>query len=294
MKIIDITREQLGSAFHVMVVLSNAEEFRGREAVDRAFDEVVRIERTYSRFSQDNELARLNARVGEWVTVSSELYRLIQWGVALQQKTEGAFDLSVKTVLEGWGYDATYSLQEGRAGRIGAIELAEDGRVRLQAEIELGGLGKGYALDQMVSFLKEFPHFCVNAGGDLWAQGHDVTGKPWKVLFEHPTDPSQAIGSVEVDGLALACSSPSRRAWRGRHHLVDPHTGAPAQNMLAVYTQATSGLWADAYATALFVMGYERARERVADYSVEAMLIGPQGQIHRTPGFGGELFMEAE
>jgi len=214
---------------------------------------------------------------------------LIQQGEKLKVVTQGAFDLSVKSVLEGWGYDADYSLQEKKRGSCGLVEM-KDGRVRLECPIEIGGLGKGYAVDQMLKHLNDFKNICVNAGGDLWAKGVNEKDELWKVGFEHPTDPTQAIGTVEVDGLALACSSPSRRQWRDRHHLVNPKTGEPAKDMMAVYTQSSSVMEADAYATALFVMGYEQAKDSLEKFPVEAMLISPKGAIHRSSGFKGELF----
>jgi thiamine biosynthesis lipoprotein len=280
----------------VTVVLGAEEdEERARAAVALAFAEADRIEQTYSRFLEGNELSRLNARVGQWTAVSEEFYKLIEFGERVKQKTGGAFDLTVKTILEGWGYDANYSLKESVPGHTGRIDLLE-GKVRLRAAMELGGLGKGYAIDRMDSFLQDFENVCINAGGDLRVRGDDSElRRGWRIVFEHPTDITKGIGFVDASDLALACSSPSRRSWRDKHHLVDARNGQPASDMLAVYTQSSAALLADAYSTALFVMGYEKAKALLgADGSlcglVEAMLIGPDGKIFLSAGFQGELF----
>ena len=300
----------LGTPIILQVVCE--EESIARGLVRDAFEECARIEKCYSRFLDNNILSGLNARVGELVEVEEELYRLLEFGVRLKEKTEGAFDLSVKAILERWGYDKSYRFLEDSSEKTrpsGAIELDEGGdsgafRVRLSAPIELGGLGKGYAIDRMVNILygecgegRAVRGFCINAGGDLFVKGGDENGDPWKIVFEHPQDVTLGIGEVKLYGpMALASSSPSRRHWKNgeklRHHLVDPRTGDPADQMLSVYVQAPAGLLADAYSTALFVLGFERARELLPSFPVEAMLISPRGEIWKSEGFKGELYRE--
>lgn len=294
---IEVKRVQLGTPIVLTVVTEN--EVAAREAVGRAFEECMRIENSYSRFTEGNELAALNARLGKWTTVSAELFQLIAFAKRVGEKTAGAFDLSVKSILEGWGYDSNYSLREGFPGQTGTVEF-ENGRVRISAPIELGGLGKGYVLDCMLSFLSDFPNVHLNAGGDLTVRGVNEEGKPWRIVFEHPEDVSRAIGYLDTTSLALACSSPSRRRWKtrgkdsaspsDRHHLVDPRTGKPANAMLAVYTQSSSALLADVYSTALFVLGYEEARKLLPTLPVAALLVSPDGKIFRSEGFQGILF----
>lgn len=282
------SHELLGSVFRFDVVIRDEQTVETvRRLIEQGVQEARIFEQRYSRFIDNNDLAEINSSVGEWIELEDELYDLVECGVQLNQRSLGAFNLTVKSVLEGWGYDAQYRLKEGDGGgEIGVIELdSELRRMRATEPIELGGLGKGYVLDRLVERLSFFENFCVNASGDLWAQGVREEGRPWEVYFEHPTDPQLAIGSVEVDGFALACSSPSRRSWNGKHHLVDARRQIPASQMLAVYTQAATGLLADAYATTLFVMGYEAAKLALPEFPVEAMLISPEGAIFRTDGF---------
>lgn len=320
----------LGTKVWVKVVCENDEKASAEKAVTEIFIWVRNFEQKYSRFIAGNFLANLNARIGEWVQTAddsrrhgalasdAELFELLKFAEDLKKKTGGAFDLSVKEILENWGYDAQYSFKEkknfeknpedGRAQAIKFSEKAGKKYVKLSSPIELGGVGKGYAVDKMGEKLQDFPGFFINAGGDILTKGRDENGKKWRIYFEHPTDPQQVIGFVDAENLALACSSPSKRKWRDKHHLVDPLTKKPADKMLAVYTQAglsgrqgQAGLLADAYATALFVMGYRRAREFLVNMFVrrsqvkgsvfiEAMLVDVSGEIFRTDGFQGELF----
>ena len=239
-----------------------------------------------------NVLAELNGRVGKWTDVDEEFFELIRFACDLKEMTGGAFDLTVKSVLDSWGYDSEYSFSEKDAGACGEIELRE-GQVKISDEIDLGGIGKGYALDRMVKCLERLDDFFINAGGDIYAKGKDVD-VPWRVLFEDPTDITQAIGFVDVSDMALASSNPNKRKWSDKHHLVDPRSLRPADEMMAVYTQAETCLLADAYSTALFVLGYEGAKKMVEDFPVEAMLVSPRGEIYRTSGFKGELFLESD
>ncbi len=311
MKRFTFEERHLGTPIVLQLVVE-AEEFENEKAgqfmAQLCFEECHRIEMAYSRFLDDNELSRLNAQLGFWAPVDEELFHLLEFGERLRQRTAGAFDLSVKGILEGWGYDKNYSFEEALAGQTGSFDLRRSEElgfeVRLSVPVELGGLGKGYAVDRMVNLLnghcgelRMLKGFCINAGGDLFVQGGDENGEPWRIAFEHPTDTSLAMGEVKLYGpAALAASSPSRRQWtngeKRRHHLVDPRSGEAAENMLAVYTQAPAALLADAYSTALFVLGFEAAQALLPELPVEAMLIGPQGQVWRSEGFKGELYLE--
>ncbi len=325
MKLIEKDYEVLGTTVWMKVVVQaesvKAAHLKAGRVMQEAFAWAKAFEQKYSRFIDGNFLANLNERVGEWVEVDEELYGLLKFAGEVKAKTRGAFDLGVKRILESWGYDKNYSFVEKRVGGddFGQIELTEDGdkrQVKISGQIELGGIGKGYAVDKMAEKLKDFSGYFVNAGGDILAKGCDEQGKKWRIYFEHPGDPEQVIGFVDAGDLALACTSPSKRKWvvhserhdgrfpqsasclsstlavKNKHHLVDPKTGEPADKMAAVYTQAENCLLADSYATALFVMGYAKARKLLEDgRPVEAMLIDVSGEIFRTKGFQGELFM---
>lgn len=264
------------------------------EAIDKAFLKCERIQNQFSRFRRGNELAYLNERLGQWVKVSEEFYNLLKFAHFLNEFSDGTFDISVKGILESWGYDENYSFKEAGEGKLGKLYLRENFEVKITAPVELGAIGKGYTVDQMIKYLENFDNFCVNAGGDIYARGCEVDGKPWKVVFEHPVNKDEAIGFVNVDDLALASSSPSRRSWSDKHHLVDALKKSPASEMLAVYTQAKSLMMADGFSTALFVMGYEKAKACLEDLPVEAMLVGSDGEISVSEGFKGQLFLSEQ
>lgn len=138
-KVTKKSREVLGTQITLTVIGEAPEIAMGR--MDRAFMECDRIQSLYSRFIEGNDLWQFNQKLGEWVEVSEELFGLLEMGVRAHERTEGAFDLTVKSVLEGWGYDSNYSLKESLPGELGNIELdSERRRVRISAPVDLGGL----------------------------------------------------------------------------------------------------------------------------------------------------------
>lgn len=290
---VDKIEEIIGTQVRIIAFCESEADL---EKVKKAFEECRRIEKKYSRFLANTELAKLNSQIGEWVEVDEEFFSLVRFGFELNEKTEGAFDLEVKGILESWGYDKKYSFEEKKMEKNRStgqkIFLKDGGYVKILEEIELGGLGKGYAIDRMADCLSGIRNFSINAGGDIFAKGRDFEDKVWRFLFEHPTDIKKAIGFVEVDGFALACSSPTKRKWLDKHHLVDSKKNQPADQMSAVYTQAKSALIADAYSTALFVLGFEKAKKMMGKFPVEAMLVSPIGEIFQTEKFRGELFVK--
>ncbi len=300
--VLDEKEEILGSVIRITVVVPFTLRQKAQKAMEAAFEECRRLDREYSRFKIDNQLSKLNAQLDDWQEVTDELFFLLEQGQHIFQKTGGAFNLGVKSLLEQWGYDSKYSFQpspEHHSGQQEAAdffknppyELSASRKVKLFYPVELGGLGKGYALDLMKKVLEDFDVFCIDAGGDLYARGTPQKNKPWEIFFEHPLDLQQAIGKVDVSGFFLAASNPLKRKWAEKyHHLVDPKSQKPADQMLAVYTQADSGLLADAYSTALFVLGYDDAKKNLPFFPVQAMLVSPSGEIYRTSKFQGELF----
>ena len=300
--VVDKQQHVLGSKIRITVAVSEDENRTAVEnTVDEAFAECERLDNQYSRFKDNNLLADLNSKIGQWQQVNAELFFLLKEAEQMSLKTDWAFDLGVKAMLENWGYDKDYSFKtneladdERNKNELRNKEsfiLGEDDKVKLFRPIEFGGLGKGYALDLIAAKLKAFKNVCVDAGGDLFAKGKPAVDTPWRIFFEHPKNTNEAIGEVNVDGFFLASSNSLKRRWAQYHHLVDPKTQSPAKDMLAVYTQASSGLLADAYSTALFVIGFNKAIKLLEDLGIEAMLVSSEGKIFRTDGFKGKLYL---
>lgn len=245
-------------------------------AIENAFGEFDRIVKKYTRFNQDSELSNLNRRSGESTQVSEEFFMLIENMLQIAQQTNGAFDPTVIDFLEMYGYDASYdfsklddeSLQKKiknhSDSRAHWNEIVMDRKnllVTLQKNqrIDLGGIGKGYAIDCAAKRLLEVTDkFLIDGGGDVYAHGLNDKKEPWvvalKALDEQKNE--KIIGGMELQNEALASSGSWARKVKQFHHLIDPKTGKPVEtDYSTVFVKAPTAAEADAWATALFVGG---------------------------------------
>jgi thiamine biosynthesis lipoprotein len=134
--------------------------------------------------------------------------------------------------------------------------------------IDLGGIGKGYGVDQAVRALREWgiQNALVNVGGDLYALGVSEDGDPWTVGVRSPDDPNGLVTSLEMSDRAVATSGDYHQFFehggQRYHHLLDPRTGSPSRGRLrSVTVAAESCMDADAGATTAFVTSVSNARK---------------------------------
>ena len=154
-----------------------------------------------------------------------------------------------------------HDLAAGGGCHIGGGEIVLEPGVRL----DLGGIGKGYAVDRAAELLGRFGPALVNAGGDMACRGGS-----WPVGVEIPDDPL----TIALERGALATSGSDRRRWAGGHHLIDPFTGRPADSpYLRVTVAAATAVEAEVRAKAIF-LGAD------AD-GVDAVIVGCDGRVQR-------------
>ena len=267
----------------------------------QCFGEISRIENEYSRFLQNSKLSLANSRLGKWQAVSPEFFFLIKKSLEFSKNTAGSFDITVKSALEDLGYknpsmpknpDEKNPLLGIRRALEGKILLDEkNSRILLNSQIDFGGLGKGFAIDRAAQILgkNKISRYCINAGGDLYAKS-DPGESEWEILLEHPDDSSRAIGKIKLNSKSLAASAPNKRKWGNSHHLIDPKTQKSAQGAKCIFVLANSAIEADAYATALFVCGFEKGIELSKTLPVEILFASNEGKMYQSPGFDAEIF----
>jgi thiamine biosynthesis lipoprotein len=240
-------------------------------AAARAFSDV---ERRFSRFLAASELSRLNARTRHRVHASAEMLSLLARALNLHHVTGGTFDPSILPELEASGYDRSFELITGEAELpsrtrsvrgFANIEIDhERGVVTLprSLRIDLGGIGKGWAVDKAAQILAPCGDYLVNAGGDVFASGSDGYHGGWSAAVEHPYT-GGAVSTVVLRNQAIATSTTTRRQWMSagepRHHLVDPRTGACARSGVASASViAATTVEADVFAKTALILGEER------------------------------------
>lgn len=267
----------------IELLLDADDEEQAQSAFRAVEEEFERLEAMLSRFRPDSELSRLN-RDGR-ILAPPDLERVVGLALEARERTAGRFDPTVYDALARAGYDRSFeqvepdaeddSRQGARCGGRVTIDPAT-GRVEIEPgfHIDLGGIGKGYAVDRAIEILAVVGPCLVNAGGDLAVRGD----KSWPIGVEGgPT--------LELTRGAIATSGRDRRHWRRgdeeRHHLIDPATGRPAEtDLLRVTVVASTAIEADVLAKTLFLGGEQEA----AAAGVPALLVCADGRTRLVGG----------
>ena len=241
----------------VEILLDVEPSERAGRALDRAEAEFERLEQIMSRFRDDSELSLLN-RHGRISRASPDLVRVVELALEARTATGGRFDPTVHDAVVAAGYDRTFdavapdatSTPGHSSTRCGGNVYVEGLTIELEpgTRLDLGGIGKGYAVDRVAELLAVTGPCLVNAGGDL-----AVRGGSWPVGV---TDEL----TLELSQGAIATSGRDRRRWlrdgQERHHLIDPSTGLSATGTpLKVTVVADSAVAAEVAAKAAFLGG---------------------------------------
>jgi len=215
---------------------------RGERALELARREARRIERKFSRYLPDSEVGRINGSQGQPVRVDEETAHLLDYAATCYEVSEGLFDITSGVLRRAWRFDGS--------DRVPAEAIVADllqyvgwGRVAwgdrtltmpAGMEIDLGGIGKEYAVDRAASLIAaEIPDaFVVNFGGDLYASRARRGNRPWNIGVDDPERTGDAtIARIPLSQGGLATSGDARRyiLYRGKRlgHILNPKTGWP-------------------------------------------------------------------
>jgi len=260
---------------------------------------VTHLEARWSRFLPDSDISRLNSADGEAAAVAPETLAIISDAIAWWRATDGRFDPTVLEALIAAGYDRDRATGHGPisdgspAPGCDGIELDCDAStVRLPrgVALDLGGIGKGRAVDVVTESLQHAAGGLIDLGGDLRVWGASPTGDGWPIAIDDLRDGTTAA-VVGLAAGAVATSSTLRRSWRDgdrtAHHLIDPRTGRPVDGELVTVTViAASTAAAEVLAKAALVAGDVPAAQRLlAAHDVAALLVPASGPSIPVGGF---------
>ncbi|KAF1711520.1 thiamine biosynthesis protein ApbE [Pseudoxanthomonas kalamensis DSM 18571] len=229
-----------------------------------------------STWVADSDISRYNrAEAGNWQTLPAAFARVLAAALQVAADSDGAYDPTLGSLVAAWGFGAeggeqrvpdTESLMQARA-RVGWRRLQFDGARLLQpggVALDLSAIAKGYGVDAVVAMLRArgIEAALVDVGGELRGYGRKPDGTPWRVLVEHRDDDDAEPCVLQLDNAAVATSGDRwhRFVADGREysHTLDPRSGRPVDTAPAAVTVvAESAMLADAWATALTVMGLE-------------------------------------
>lgn len=257
--------------------------------------EMRRIEAAYSPYLENSELSRLNQRAARRpVKVSKEMWRLLKASQRVSHLSGGAFDITYASA------GRLYDYREGErpdgntlAAAVAAINykhvvLSRGRRVRFAhpgVYVDLGGIAKGYAVDQAVALLRSrgVTQGMVAAGGDSRILG-DRMGRPWTVGVQNPRDRTKMIALLPLIDTAVSTSGDYERYFEEEgvryHHIIDPGNGDSARELRSVTILGPEGLFTDALSTAVFVLGLDQGLAMIDELpGIDAVIVNGAGEL---------------
>ncbi len=280
----------------IYVQLWSEDPAKGNAAIDAVMADMRRIDDLMSHYKPESQLSQINQRGNrEAVQVDKELFDLIKLSTHYSQITQGAFDITYASVGYLYNYPEHVHPTEAQIkAALPAVNwrnmLLDEAHHTVRFEhpgmrIDLGGIGKGYAVDHGIDILKArgIEHAVVTAGGDTRIIG-DHMGRPWLVAIRHPDDPKKVVTRIPLSDSAMSTSGDYERYFDENgvryHHIIDPHTGHSASKVRSATILAPTATQTDGMSKTAFVLGPEKAMEiinRMPEY--DAVFVAPDGHV---------------
>ena len=288
----------MGTRYSAIIM---SEEVQPAEGLEEAlYAAVDRVDRQMSTWNPDSDLMQLNrAKVDVWTKVPADLFKVLEGAIAINRASSGLFDPAVGSIVDAWGFGATSrepdvksigeQLRQTRMPTHALLELDPEQQAVLkkaQVKLDLCGIAKGYGVDAMAEVLKAFDikSGLVGIDGEMRAIGPKVKDVPWSIALEKPDyNLREAFGMVHLQDAAIATSGDYRH-WvkvgnRTFSHTMDPRRNGPLQNNVAsVSVIAEHCMTADAWATALMVMGAEAGLHVARAKGINALFLIRDGE----------------
>jgi len=269
----------MGTSWHVSYIAADSID---EAAMQHGIEGVLQqVEQSMSTYRADSEISRFNALSPDtWFAVSSDFFMVLSTALVVGRQSEGAYDVTVAPLVGLWGFGPSPALQappaqaaiEKLLDQVGQDKLRLDGeglRIRKLAPLTLdfSSIAKGYAVDRVAHWLTEkgVERYLVEVGGEMKMSGLSHRGDPWRIAIEQPDSGGRSVAAaISVTDSAVATSGDYRNFFEleGRRysHSIDPRSGHPvAHDLVSVTVIHPGAMMADAWATALIVLGRERA-----------------------------------
>ena len=266
------------------IYLYARDEEHAEASCEVAFEEIERLDETLSNYRPSSELSRINRLAAhQAVTTDPEVFALLEAAFDLSRCSNGAFDITVGSLMRAWGFFRG----EGRYPKNEELQLARENvgfdkvhldratrTVRFAApgmELDLGAIGKGYAVDRAVMTLREagIDAALVDAGSStLYAMDAPPDKDGWRLRVPEPRDRSRTVSTVMLRNESLSTSGSYEKFFQiGNQkycHVMDPREGTPVQGVLQTTLIASDSTTTDALSNAMFVMGAPAGSELIA------------------------------
>lgn len=280
--------------------------FLGDTKVNKILDGVDSLYNKYQMltdtYNQDSDIYYINNNDSddEEITIDSELYKIIELGLSWYDKSDGKFNINMGNIIAVWkkyrdlktGIPTMDELLSSGSIDINNVELLGNNKIKnTKPNIDLGAVAKGYATQKAGEYLKEkgIDSFIINAGGNV-VVGKNNTKDSFSIGIENPEHTSDIYQVIKGNDIAVVTSGGYERFYEYNgvryHHIIDPDTLFPADNMLSVTIVAKDSALADILSTTLFLMKPKDAIDLVNDLDdVEAIIYVDSNTILKSDGF---------
>jgi thiamine biosynthesis lipoprotein len=285
----------------IVVELWAEDRAQGEAAIDAVLDEMRRVDGAMSTYKPTSQLSLVNREAAQHpVKIDAELFDLLSTAVQYSRDTQGAFDITYASV--GYMYDFRNRKRPDERSIERALDAIDyrhiildktNQTVRFAREgvrIDLGGIGKGHAVDRGIAVLQArgITRAMVNAGGDSRIIG-DRFGVPWVVGIRHPDRKQEVIARIPLEDAAFSTSGDYERYFDEDgvryHHIIDPSTGRSASKVRSATIIGPTATRTDGLSKTAFVLGPERALEIYNQLEdIDAILVTPDGRVLYTKG----------
>lgn len=290
---ISVSGETMGTTYHIRYVTANPNHSpeRVKERVDAVLEQVNSQMSTYA---PNSELSLFNQRkTTEPVVISRSLETVVRRALEIGEETDGLLDVTVGPLVNLWGFGplgrpeqvpTEQQLLEVR-DQVGYQYLTVENHQLTKAVpdlyVDLSTIAKGYGVDRVAILLEqmEIRNYLVEIGGEMRMRGTKPGEQPWRIAVEQPVTLDRAVQRIiEPGNNAVATSGDYRNYFEEDgvrySHIIDPRTGYPIQhNLVSVTVISETCMDADAYATALTVMGAEKALEFANQKGLAVLLV---------------------
>ncbi len=284
------TRLQMGT-FVTITIYEKNKSMKDEKALQAAFQRIKDIEDKTSYFIRNDEVWQVNAFAGRrGVPVDSDLVVLARESEKISRWTNGAFDVTVGPLRRLWNFDSTRTTLPDSEAIASLLPLVDFRHFVLRGtslyltrpgmQIDLGGIAKGYAVDEAMKVLQEngITDAMVDAGGDFRTIASTLTRGKRKVWIRHPRKSQGFFGWFPMDSGCVATSGDYEQFFVINgvryHHILNPATGWPARGCVSVTIKAPSTMEADALATGIFVLGPKKGLQVIeAHPEIEGVIL---------------------
>ena len=295
---IHLTGEAQGTTYSILYLDDEGRDYQGQ------IDSIFRfIDQSMSLWDSTSLISRINR--GEDAEVDIHFATVFRKAEEISGKTDGAFDITVAPLVQGWGFGLKKAAEMDSATVDSLRQLVDFNRVKLEdgkivradphIMLDFNAIAQGYTVDVIAAFLEDqkIKDYLIELGGELRARGKKADGSHWRVGIDKPIENTSAADRelqivIELHDKSLATSGNYRKFYEkdGKRysHTIDPKTGYPVtHNLLSVSVTADDCMTADAYATAFMVMGVEETQKFVSLHKdMDVFLVYDQNGTTRT------------